>query len=56
MNSENLLCTCLNFDGLSRTAHDESENEPYMDRKLRESSFQINLNHCNTYFLERVMT
>ena len=38
------------------TAHNESENVLDMDRKLRESSFQINWNHLNTYFLEGVMT
>ena len=34
------------------TAHDEPENVPYMDRKLRESSFQCNWNRIKSYFLE----
>ena len=54
--SENLLRTCLNFYGLFRTGHNESEYELYMDRNERESSFQINWNHFNSYFLERVIT
>ena len=56
MKSGKFLCTSVNFNGLSRTAHNESENVPDMDRKLRESSFQINWNLLNIYFLEEVMT
>ena len=56
INSGKFLCTYHNFNGLSRTAQNEAENVLDMDRKLLESSFQINWNHLNIYFLQGVMT
>ena len=54
-NSGNFQNTWLNFSGLSKTAHDESENVPYMDGKLWKSSFIWKWNRIKSYFLAKVM-